>query len=1180
MLRITAIQFAFLVIDLFSTSILQANSPISVQFLNNSDWNFIENKGQVPGSEIKYYGQQAGANLYCKAGMISFIFTKKYKETTQISESTSLATILNNHSFSKLEAGFSLDGEIRRKSKYHEADLTLLYSNLDAPIVASDRQEYYENYYSTNSLDSSINKVRTYKTITYRNIYPQIDMVLHAKEGGMKYEFVVYPGGNVNDIKIQWSGLDNIDVKNDGGISYVFASSRIEESKPVSFQEKKIVETDFVKHSNVIGFKLNKYDKTKILLIDPTLVWSTYFGGSGLDYSNAITTDDSGNVYITGYTASRSGIVTKNAYQTYFVNDSDADDFCGFISKFNSKGEKIWATYYGGNDWTIPNGICADGSCNVYITGTTTSTTGIATSGAFKTKPNSRTFLAKFNSSGLRQWGTYYGGYSTSSGSAVDDSLAIGDAVAADDSNNVYLTGTIAWFIGFAKKDSAAFIAKFDKYGNFQWKREFGTRIAFSGNAVATDGIGNVFITGTTTETSNIATAGAYQTSYGGGFRVPPQSRVGNLFGGFQSGGGGDAFLAKFNSTGKLQWSTYFGGSGNENSSGIATDRFGNVYISGNTGSYSGIATNGAYQFTSQGDDAYLAKFNENGDIIWATYYGGDFYTEGYSVATDGSGNIYMVGATTCPSGIATSDAYQSHIKGGESSFLVQFNNAGVRQWASYFGGNSNDGAFGVATDQFGNIYITGQTSDTSDMATSGASQTYFGGGTGDAYLTKFYNKLVVNDAGIDSIIGPKGSYCKNGLPVTIKLKNYGHNEIDSVKIILSVNRKIYPVYQWIGKLKPDSSVNLNIGTIVFPSDTDTLKIWTYNPNGGLDSFPGNDTAKTVINSYPLPNANAGPDTTLCYDESYTMQGSGGVTYFWRPATYLSSSTNPNAQAVLPNTENYVLLVTNAYGCKDSSSVLLKVRPKLHVKIASDAQVCYGSILHMYAIVRGGDSLHYHFSWPYDYGYTGDSIIKITSASGWHKVILSDNCSAATATDSFYVKVVPPAKAAFNWSPDSPLVREPVTFHNQSTNASSYLWEFGNKDMSSQNSPINDYSNVGKYKVMLVANGLNNCPNDTSYETIYVINLLVTIYIPNVFSPNGDGINDVFDISGVGIKSYSYNIYNRWGEHIFEATQGAIGWNGIFKGTDAPGGIYLYTLDVIDVGGIHHYLSGNVTLMR
>ena len=827
-----------------------------------------------------------------------------------------------------------------------------------------------------------------------------------------------------------------------------------------------------------------------------------------------------------GNTSSTLGIATSGAYNTFNFGGE------AFLAKFSSNGTIQWATYYGGVGGTDGNGVTTDIQGNAYITGSTTSPagSGIATNGAYQTsRVASDAFLAKFSGNGSIIWGTYFGGLS------------------------------------------------------YDW-----------GYGISADHFGNVYITGSTMSDTNIATKGAFQTSFEG----PILNNIAGVY-------GGDAFLAKFDTSGKIKWATYYGGKGVDQAVGIATDISENVFISGTTSSDSGIVTNGAFQTSlSGGVDAFIVKFNENGTREWATYYGnavnnaynnyGNINYYNNDIATDNQGNIYMSGIALNSSGIATRGSYLSSYspKYGDG-YVVKFNNDGIRQWGTYYAGISRD----IAADVAGNVYVTGATQDSFGVATNGAYQTVFGGNdwfnnTGDAFLAKFGN--LINDAGIDSFITPIGNYCVDTVPVSFILKNSGNKELDSVKINLTINGNILTTYNWFGHLKADSTLVLNFGNYKFPPGPDIVKVWTYNPNGFLDSFPQNDTAVSKINIYPLPNANAGPDTILCYHETYTMQGSGGVSYTWHPATYLSSANNPNAIAVLPNTEQYVLVVSNTIGCNDSASVLLKVRPKIKVKaLVNNTTVCYGESITLSAEAEGGDSLHYKYNWVND-SLTGDSVTKKIYRSGWHKIKLSDNCSPTPGIDSIYITVISPVKSVFTWVPiQNNIQKRPVQFLNQSANATNYLWIFGNGDSGRIQSPVYTYADTGTYKVMLVANNQNQCPGDTAFGTITIISNEVNIYIPNAFSPNRDGINDVFNISGIGIKSYSYNIYNQWGEHIYASPnlflaaksqgtpQGEVaGWDGTFKGKQVPQGIYIYQLDLVDIFGDHHFLNGNITLMR
>jgi hypothetical protein len=250
-----------------------------------------------------------------------------------------------------------------------------------------------------------------------------------------------------------------------------------------------------------------------------------------------------------------------------------------------------------------------------------------------------------------------------------------------------------------------------------KWGTYLGDSADEEGYAITTDKSGNTYISGYTSSSSNIATSGAYQTSYAGGT---------------------DAFLAKFNSSGALQWATYFGDFDEDGAYGVDTDTSGNVYISGYTYS-TGLSTTGAHQATQAGGtDAFLAKFNSSGTLQWSTYYGGDADEYGFGVATDKSGNVFLGGYTMSDAGIATSGAHKTTNFGDPDAFLVKFNSSGVRQWGTYFGGSDVDAALpGIATDGSGNVFINGITYSTSGVASSGAHQTTLGGDA-DGFIAKF----------------------------------------------------------------------------------------------------------------------------------------------------------------------------------------------------------------------------------------------------------------------------------------------------------------------------------------------------------------------------------------------------------------------------------------------------------
>ena len=462
----------------------------------------------------------------------------------------------------------------------------------------------------------------------------------------------------------------------------------------------------------------------KVTTAQQQLSWGTYYTGTGQvwpngeDRGNSCITDASGNVYMVGYTSSTSDIATAGAHQSVHAGGPiffGAGSYDAYLVKFNSSGVRQWATYYGGEGNDMGMSCAIDALGNVYMIGSTSSTSGIATAGAHETTANDG-FLVKFNSNGVRQWGTYF--------------ESAGNSCSIDVSDNIYISGTTQSTMGIAtigahqtvmSGSGDAFLLKFNSNGVKQWGTYFGGPLVEDGLSCATDHLGNVFLAGMTRSTSGIATAGAHDTIYGGGLSST------------------DAFLIKFNSSGVIQWGTYYGGAGVEIGYSCATDASGNVYLAGDSQQNglpdtSGMTTTGAHQSAYSGgySDAFLAKFDPNGLRQWGTFYGGSALDVGFSCVIDSSGNIYMSGETQSSSGIATAGAHQTTVN---ESFLVSFNSNGVRQSGTYFGGTTNV----CTSDASGNVYMTGYTQANSGIATPGAHQTVNGNsGYNDAFLVKF----------------------------------------------------------------------------------------------------------------------------------------------------------------------------------------------------------------------------------------------------------------------------------------------------------------------------------------------------------------------------------------------------------------------------------------------------------
>ncbi|WP_190277197.1 DUF7948 domain-containing protein [Taibaiella lutea] len=628
---------------------------------------------------------------------------------------------------------------LNKKSNTYRMDVSLVGANPDASVIKEGTQPYFEKYYLAHlGLNGTI--AHSYSKVTYQNVYPDIDWVIYANRDAngaevLKYDFVVHPGGNAALIQLKYEGSTSLKLNEDGSLQAFTPMGNIKEQAPYSYSinenTKTTVSSEFQLKNNVLSFKLAAYKGT--LIIDPSLEWATYYGGAGFDLGTVLTCDNSGHVYVTGASWMSMDIATVGSYQY-----TNAGDFDAFLAKFDSDGNRLWATYYGGPTLDYSFGLACDQHDRVYISGITLSTTGISTAGSAQATyagGGGDDYLARFDSSGSLIWATYCG----SSGDEYNGLCA------ADEFGHVYLTGYTTGndniysnghqsTNGGGPKD--AFLVQYDTSGIKQWGTFYGGSGDDQGDGVACDRLGFVYMEGHTNSASAISTSGSHQPANGGGF---------------------DDFLVKFNSAGVRQWATYYGGTADENNGNmrpVACDKNNNVYISGQTPSTTGIATSGSYQSASGGGtDAFLVKFNSAGTRTWGTYYGGSGNENGGSIACDLSNNIFWCGFTTSTDSIATPGSHQTTFGGGQDDvFLTKFDESGNQIFGTYYGGNSLDEGIAVGFDNIGNAYISGGTASPNNIATPGSFSTTYAGGIA-VFLAKFCTSVnAISLNGPDSI--------------------------------------------------------------------------------------------------------------------------------------------------------------------------------------------------------------------------------------------------------------------------------------------------------------------------------------------------------------------------------------------------------------------------------------------
>src|SRR5437762_855403 len=412
------------------------------------------------------------------------------------------------------------------------------------------------NYFIGNDPKRWRTNVATYAKVKYEGVYPGVDLVYYGNQGQLEYDFVVAPGVDPNEIRLQFPGAGKLRVDEKGDLLLGSRGEEVRLEKPMVYQEvggeRKPVEGRYVLASaNRIGFQLGVYDHSQPLVIDPVLVYSTYLGGSAYGEGDGIAVDGSGNAYVTGLTDS-TNFPTLNALQSTF-----SSNYVGFVTKFNPSGSAlVYSTYFGGSDGGWGRSIAVDASGNAYVTGVT-SASNFPTVNALQSTYGggyNDAFVIKLNPTGSALvYSTYLGGsdYDQAYRIAVD---ASGNACVTGYTGSTNFPTTAGAFqttIGGLNQN--AFVTKINPSGAaLVYSTYLGGSGEDIGYGIAVDGSGNAYVTGEAGSTNFPSTAGAFQTAIGGY---------------------SDAFVSKLNPGGSaLVYSTYLGGSGEDSGYGITVD--------------------------------------------------------------------------------------------------------------------------------------------------------------------------------------------------------------------------------------------------------------------------------------------------------------------------------------------------------------------------------------------------------------------------------------------------------------------------------------------------------------------------------------------------------------------------------------------------------------------------------
>ena len=656
----------------------------------------------------------------------------------------------------------SNEAVLRLRDSQYPFTLQFQGANLSANVKGLDQLAGYRNYLRGNDPKNWQTNVPTFRKIVYEEIYPRINLTYYGNRRDLEYDFELAPGADPSVIHLAFDSHVRSRISANGDLILQSADTELVERKPSVYQEidggRRMIEGNYVLLRNrEVGFEVGEYDRNKPLVIDPTLIYSTYLGGSGDDLGNSIAVDSSNNVYIAGTTSSLNFPTHGPAYP----NNTGLSDI--FVTKIDSAGSNIvYSTYIGGSGLDRAAGIALDGSGNAYVVGRVgdTSVDFPTIAGSLATTYRGGDFdgvVFKLNVQGNALV------YSTFLGGEDNDST---EGIAVDSSGNAYVTGgtrssgfpvTSSAFQSFRTGDTDAYFTKLNSSGSaVLYSTLLGGGSTDRGSGVAIDSSGSAYVAG---------------------YSASPDFPTQNAFQGF-SGGSFDAFIAKIdtNAAGaaSLLFSTYLGGIGDDKAYGIAIDNgANNVYVVGQTSSNNLPLLNPAQPVLGGSFDAFIAKISSAGAKVYTTYLGGSGDDRGTGIAVNSAGAAYVTGFTSSTN-FPTVTPLQIANGGGFDAFVAKLNPAGnAFLYSTYLGGSANESNTTTVTstnpivlNAASDAYITGFTS--SPNFPTAAPLQPANGGNQDAFVAKISDAAPAADYSITITPGSRTVLPGGGTTFTV----------------------------------------------------------------------------------------------------------------------------------------------------------------------------------------------------------------------------------------------------------------------------------------------------------------------------------------------------------------------------------------------------------------------------
>jgi hypothetical protein len=681
---------------------------------------FIENQGQKD-HRVKYYAQNGAQTIWFTEEGITFTLQKGKKAEAGKFVSPKLDKLAESDLRGRHQEKYDLPGVVR---------MTPMGIKKQVDITALEPQESKVNYFIGNDPAKWRTNIPTYKTVVYKEAYPGIDLKFYGNGRQMEYDVVVKPGADPDQVRFQYAGITSLEVTHQGDLALTLPDGGVFlQKKPIVYQEiggirisrdgkfKVYNETAQLSY----GFELAAYDNKYPLIIDPTLVYSTFLGGRFVDYGIGIAVDNNGNAYVTGVTNSDDFPVEKAIFPVNPFWHSSA-----FITKISASGtEIIYSTYIGGSgtyNWS--NGIALDSMGNAYITGWTSSNDFPTKNPLFPSYSGSNdAFITKISADGSELiYSTYLGG--------TDEDIAKG--IAVDNSGSACITGYTCSLdfplsenpLGQRKGLRDAFITKINFDGtSLTFSTYLGGALNEEGSGISIDNNGNIYITGYTESFDFPISNALFPTK---------KDRMGGAYWGV------DAFVTKINNLGtSFVYSTYLGGTDGDVGLSICADSEGNAYVTGVTDScmnnhdFPTVPNENYFGGPSlDGTCGFVTKINNSGSsLIYSGYLFKGHRFVGNAIALDSNNNAFIYGVYI---------DYQENYS-NQNIALIKIDSSGLNVLSSVIiGSYGTDYAESLAIDTADNVYLTGYTSTSNLFEELSGNPVRPFAGYEDAFVIKF----------------------------------------------------------------------------------------------------------------------------------------------------------------------------------------------------------------------------------------------------------------------------------------------------------------------------------------------------------------------------------------------------------------------------------------------------------